>query len=119
MGSGIVDNGNGTFTDAASGLMWQTDDDGATRNKAEAVAYCRGLTLAGRSDWRLPTLHEFQSLARAASGNGLGVIAHFSLTVGDLYWTATPGPQSDVSHVADGTTMFNANGYPVRAVRQA
>jgi formylglycine-generating enzyme required for sulfatase activity len=117
MSAGII--GNGTFTDASSGLMWQKDDDGETRTKEEAVAYCRGLKLAGFADWRLPTLQEFQALARAASGNELGVVAHFSLSASDVYWTATPGPQSNVSHVADGTTMFNTNKYPVRAVRRA
>ena len=119
MSSTIVDNGNGTFTDTSSGIMWQTEDDGSTRSKDEAVAYCRGLKLAGFTDWRLPTLQEFQALTRAAEGNELGVIAHFSLSAGDVYWTASPGPQSNVSYVADGTTMFNTNAYPVRAVRKA
>jgi hypothetical protein len=118
MSSAITDNGNGTFTDRSSGLMWQKDDDGNTRTKGEAVAYCSGLKLAGFTDWRLPTLAEIQALSRTAKSNELGLIAHFSLSASDVYWTETLGPQSNVSYVADGTTMFNTNKYPVRAVRK-
>lgn len=48
------DNGNGTVTDATTGLMWQQKDDGKTRNWEAAKAYCESLTLSGHSDWRAP-----------------------------------------------------------------
>ena len=119
MTSAIIDNGDETFTDTSTGLMWQTNDDGNARTKDEAIAYCRGLRVAGFTDWRLPTLQEFQALTQSTKGNQLGIIAHFSLSVSDVYWTNTTGPQGNVSYIADGTTMFNTNKYPVRAVRRA
>jgi len=56
------DNGDGTVTDLATGLMWQQMDDGLGRNWEEALDYSQNLTLAGHDDWRLPNTHELQSI---------------------------------------------------------
>lgn len=56
------DNGDGTVTDHATGLMWQQADDGTGRNWEDALGYAEGLELAGYSDWRLPNAHELQSI---------------------------------------------------------
>lgn len=56
------DNGDGTVTDLATGLMWQQADDGVGRNWEEALDYSENLTLAGYDDWRLPNAHELQSI---------------------------------------------------------
>ncbi len=48
-------------TDRLTGLIWQKTIP-ASRYWTEALAYCESLTYAGRSDWRLPTAHELQSL---------------------------------------------------------
>lgn len=45
-----VDNGDGTVTDTATGLMWQQQDDGSSRNWSSALTYAEGLTLAGYAD---------------------------------------------------------------------
>jgi hypothetical protein len=58
----FIDNGDGTVTDNATGLMWQQADDGATRNWEDALAYAESLTLAGYDDWRLPNDKELQSI---------------------------------------------------------
>ncbi len=58
----FVDNGDGTVTDLATGLMWQTADDGTPRDWEEALSYCENLSLAGHDDWHLPTIKELQSL---------------------------------------------------------
>jgi hypothetical protein len=58
----FVDNGDGTITDQATGLMWQQSDDGVARNWQEALTYAEGLTLAGHDDWRLPNAKELQSI---------------------------------------------------------
>jgi hypothetical protein len=58
----FVDNGDGTVTDLATGLMWQKADDGNARNWEAALAYADGLTLAGYDDWRLPNAKELQSI---------------------------------------------------------
>ncbi|MBN1433943.1 DUF1566 domain-containing protein [Candidatus Fermentibacterales bacterium] len=58
----FLDNGNGTVTDLATGLMWQQTDDGVGRDWLEALAYAEDLVLGGHDDWRLPNAHELQSI---------------------------------------------------------
>lgn len=56
-----VDNGDGTITDIATGLMWEQNDNGAGVDWAGALAYAEASTTAGYSDWRLPNAKELQS----------------------------------------------------------
>lgn len=58
----FADNGDGTVTDSATGLMWQKADDGNSRDWEDAMSYAENLTLANYSDWRLPNAKELQSL---------------------------------------------------------
>lgn len=58
----LVDNGDGTVTDQATGLMWQKEDSKTGLDWKSAFEYARDLELAGHSDWRLPTVKELQSL---------------------------------------------------------
>jgi hypothetical protein len=58
----LADNGDGTVTDHATGLMWQQADSGAGMTWEAALAYAEGLELAGHSDWRLPNAKELQSI---------------------------------------------------------
>jgi len=58
----FVDNGDGTVTDLATGLIWQKADDGNARNWQAALAYADSLNLAGYDDWRLPSAKELQSI---------------------------------------------------------
>ena len=58
----FVDNGDGTVTDKATGLVWQKADSGKGMNWLQALAYAESLDLAGQSDWRLPNAKELQSL---------------------------------------------------------
>ena len=61
--AGFTNNKDGTVADHKTGLMWQQDDDGygSRRTWGDSVGYCRGLSLAGHSDWRLPSKEEFAS----------------------------------------------------------
>ncbi|NIP28031.1 MAG: DUF1566 domain-containing protein, partial [Phycisphaerae bacterium] len=65
------DNGDGTVTDKATGLMWMKVDSGklkAGKNKdgklnwQEALNWAENLKYAGYSDWRLPNVKELQSI---------------------------------------------------------
>lgn len=58
----FLDNGDGTISDLASGLMWQKADDGNSRNWLEALLYAENLDFAGYNDWRLPSAKELQSI---------------------------------------------------------
>ena len=59
------DNGNGTITDRATGLMWPKADSGKGMNWEAALAWVQQRNAEkylGHSDWRLPNAKELQSL---------------------------------------------------------
>ncbi|WP_434036187.1 DUF1566 domain-containing protein [Formosa sp. 4Alg 33] len=58
----FIDNGDGTVSDYATGLMWQKSDDGKGRDWEASLAYSEHLELAGHTDWRLPNAKELQSI---------------------------------------------------------
>jgi PKD repeat protein len=60
--SDFTDNGDGTVTDSATGLMWQQVDSGSGMFWEDALSYAETLDLAGHSDWRLPNAKELQSI---------------------------------------------------------
>jgi len=75
LGAPYADNGNGTITDSATGLIWQKCSAGlgttlgncstgsiSSYTWSSAISYCEGLTLGGRSDWRLPNINELGSI---------------------------------------------------------
>ena len=60
--SHFTDIGNGTIKDNYTGLVWQKIQSSNAMTWDEALAYAENLTLAGKSDWRLPNIKELQSL---------------------------------------------------------
>lgn len=58
----FVDNGDGTITDNATGLMWEQSDNGVTMEWKEALAYAENSTAGGYDDWRLPNIKELQTI---------------------------------------------------------
>ena len=91
-----VDNGDGTVTDTATGLMWTKNANHGPMTYAAAVAYCDNLVTNGYSDWRLPGVTR-------QNGSG-GPMGNSELdTLGRAYgspsgtWEGTPGaPFTDV-----------------------
>ena len=59
----------GTVRDTATGLMWQQTLSRIPLTWKEAVKYCAESTLAGFTDWRLPTIHELFSIVDFTSEN--------------------------------------------------
>jgi uncharacterized protein DUF1566/type IX secretion system substrate protein len=78
------DNGNGTITDNATGLMWQQADDGNSRDWESALDYAENLALANHSDWRLPDAKELQSIVDYSRcpqiTNSPAIDSHFETT---------------------------------------
>ncbi len=58
----FVDNGDGTVTDNATGLMWQQADSGGGMDWGSALAYAESATIGDHNDWRLPNIKELQSI---------------------------------------------------------
>ena len=90
----FADNGDGTVTDEATGLMWQQDDGGVTLDWVEALSYCESATTAGYDDWRLPNAKELQSIVdygRSPDTTGTAAIDPiFSVTnIQAWYWSST------------------------------
>jgi Protein of unknown function (DUF1566) len=63
-----VDNGDGTITDNATGLMWAKDGLGLGCNNGNPMTWSNAITWAEElvfptySDWRIPNIHEMYSL---------------------------------------------------------
>ncbi len=82
----FVDNGDGTVTDTATGLMWMQVDSGhlgagdamdGALNWEQALAFAENLDYAGYTDWRLPDAKELESIvdyARSPDATGSAAI---------------------------------------------
>lgn len=111
----FADNGDGTVSDKATGLMWSQDDNGEAINWEAALAYAENATTADYDDWRLPNAKELQSIADYS-----GVFPAINTSVFNLseltnikgqtdypfYWTSTSNPYFDAYHeeANNGTT---------------
>ena len=76
----FIDNGDGTVTDTATGLMWSQGDSDEGMTWEEALAWVQQMNAEnylGYSDWRLPHAKELQSIvdySRAPSTTGSAAI---------------------------------------------
>lgn len=113
------DNGDGTVTDRATGLMWQQADSGRGLDWREALAYAEGLTLAGHDDWRLPNAKELQSIVdytHSPATTGTAAIDPV-LKVSEVeswYWSSTThfdGPRDRAGAAAVYVCFGRAWGY--------
>ena len=57
---------------------------------ADAVAYCPTLTLAGQSDWRLPSMIELLSIVDHGQYNPSIDPTYFPSTPPDSFWSSSP-----------------------------
>ena len=90
----FTDNEDGTVTDNKTKLMWTKDAEpgGRSHRWQDAYVYCEEYTIAGHSDWRLPTLGEFLSLIDLSRYNPALPLGHPFTNVQDrdnVYWTQT------------------------------
>ena len=70
----FTDNGDGTITDRATGLMWQKSGSDKILKYQNAKAYIddlNGQNFAVHNDWRLPTVDELNSLLTPKEMNGV------------------------------------------------
>lgn len=96
-GTRFIDNGNGTVTDNATGLMWAKDGLGAgCMNGSKdiwdtVIDYCNNLNFAGYTDWRLPNMMELMSISDYSRQTpALNLI--FTNSLSQRYWSSTHVP---------------------------
>lgn len=56
------DNGDGTISDNATGLMWTQNDSGTGMVWKDALSYAENFEFGGYTDWRLPDAKELQGI---------------------------------------------------------
>jgi hypothetical protein len=82
-----IDNGDGTVSDTATGLMWQKETDDAT-NWQTALHSAATLSLGGYDDWRLPNINEMLSLVDYGAYSPAINVA-FPVAAASNYWSST------------------------------
>ena len=80
------DNGDGTVTDLLTGLVWQKAD-GGEMTWEKAKDYAKGLRLAGRADWRLPTSMELFALTNQGMHGPAMDTSVFTRSEARYWWT--------------------------------
>lgn len=105
----FIDNGNGTISDLATGLMWSAQDNGTGLTWQEALAWVEQQNVSqylGYSDWRLPNIKELQSIvdySRAPDVTGSAALDPvFSIST-----IINPGGEIDYPYFWSGTTHEN------------
>lgn len=112
----FVDNGNGTVTDALTGLMWIKAPHALSGNDyvkswSGGLSLCNALVFAGHDDWRLPNLFELQSL-RDLSQTSMATWLNsqgFSGIKTPWYWSATV----DAGNTANAWIININDGFPL------
>ena len=129
----FTDNGDGTVTDASTGLMWLQADSGEAMNWADALAWVQqknSENYLGHNDWRLPNVKELQNIVdytRSPDTSNSAVIdpvfqaTEIANEAGQpdypAYWSATTHinrsntPGSHASYVNFGRAMGYMNGW--------
>ncbi len=111
---GYVDNGDGTITDTATGLMWEKlSDDTGVHDKdrsytwaqafAQKIATLNAEAFAGYTDWRLPNLNELQSLLNYGT---VGPAVSPAFNVGCTAWCTVSSCSCTLNYQYWSSTSF-------------
>ena len=96
------DNGNGTISDKATGLMWQKIASSDEIIWLDAIYFTEVLTLAGYTDWRLPNVLELLSIVDWTEFDPCINHTFFPQTLSDIYWSSTTFVDNNVeAHAFD------------------
>jgi len=94
----FVDNGDGTITDRATGLMWQKGGSSSAFLYWKVKKYVSGLNeerFSGYDDWRMPTLEELCSLLEPAVNERVQHISSLFEGKQSVCWSADRGGPVD------------------------
>jgi hypothetical protein len=122
----IVDNLEApTWRDPETGLEWQCESPGKM-SWLDALKYSKALALGGKTDWRLPTVSELETLLdRSVLHYELRPIVREEVPFRDRlsYWSSTTfqdGTKNAWIVMFDGAyvlSYYKSNAYYVRCVR--
>jgi len=76
-----------TFVDTTTRLEWQ-DDASVKKDWQGAIAYCKNLSLKGKSDWRLPSIEELLSITDDTKYDP-AIKSGFKNVVSGYYWSSS------------------------------
>jgi hypothetical protein len=85
----LIKNGDGTITDAQTGLMWQTQIYNSKLNWEGSLLYFENLKFAGFTDWRLPNKEEIISIFDYSNNCPKFSTEYFNDTLPEFYWSST------------------------------
>lgn len=103
--------------DTVTGLVWQRAASAESLTWAAAETYCSDASVAGKTDWRLPTLKELQTIVDPREGSGGFDPNAFPPIDLPFFWSSTPAADSP-SHVwvvFEGTSQVFAKTESFRA----
>lgn len=104
-------NGGLTVLDDGADKMWYQTPPSAGASWANANTAANSSTLAGYTDWGLPSVQEYQSLGPQLASPPFG-----SYALNQPYWTDTTGIQYTLPNGPSSTQQANSNRpyWPVR-----
>lgn len=85
----FIDNGDGTVTDNATGLMWEQTDSGLSMNWEDALFYAELATTGGYLDWRLPDVKELQSIVDYRYSPSADDVSSIGPAIDTMYFDTT------------------------------
>jgi len=92
--------------DRVTGLTWQRTVDRTAYDARRASSYCETLTLAGHSDWRLPSIIELASISDTSRSAPAADPVAFPNTPPEKFWSS----QRDVTNTGLGWFAFLKTG---------
>jgi hypothetical protein len=123
----FIDNGDGTVSDLATGLMWARDDSGLPLNWEDALEWAQarnGQDYLGYSDWRVPDAKELHSIVdytrspQATASAAIDPVFNISIIRDEegqdsypFYWSSTTHVNTRGGHAAVYICFGEALGF--------
>lgn len=108
-------NNDGTITDLATNLEWQQTPDVQAKTWEDALVYAENLTFASKSDWRLPSIRELQSINDENYGSPSVNSAYFNLlNTQRKFWSSTTLIAKDATKAWFWDTQFGITTYDLK-----
>ena len=112
--SNLKRNSSKIVVDNTNKLMWQDDVSviKVKKDHDDAIVYCENLKHAGYSNWRIPTIEEFQTIVDKKNERNY-INRAFRFNVPDGYWALkahwrTLWFYADYMHFVSGTAYFDS-----------